>query len=168
MATPEKRVSFIPEGYHTATPYLRIRDAARALDWYKTALGAVERFRMPSPDGTIGHAEIQIGDSMIMMGEEMPQMGCPSPQTLGGTSAGVMLYVENVDAAFQQAVSAGAKVTMPVENMFWGDRYGKFTDPFGHEWSVATHVADLTPEEIEKGAQAFYAAMGQQQKKASA
>ncbi len=150
------KVKPIPEGYHTVTPYLVVRDAARALDFYKRAFGAVERFRMPGPGGKITHAEIQIGDSMIMLADEFPEMGCRSPQAFNGTPVSIFLYVEDVDATFKQAVTAGATSQMPVQDMFWGDRYGKLADPFGHVWSVATHKEDLTEEEISKRAAAAF------------
>ena len=139
----------IPEGYHSVTPYLTVNGAARAIDFYQRAFGAKEIMRMNGPDGKIGHAELRIGDSVIMLADEMPG-GSRSPQSLGGTTGGVFLYVEAVDKVFNQAVSAGAKVDMPLENMFWGDRYGRLTDPFGHSWSVATHVENVAPQEMEK------------------
>ena len=142
----------IPPGYHSITPYFTVKDAAKAIDFYKRAFGAEEMIRMPGPGGGVMHAEIRIGDSIVMLGDESPMAGCKSPQSLGGTSMGLHLYVKDVDSAFNKAVAAGAKVTMPPTDMFWGDRYGKLTDPFGHEWSIATHTKDLTPEEIERGA----------------
>ena len=138
----------IPEGNHTVSPYLIIKNAAAAIEFYKKAFGARETMRMPGPDGRVMHAEIQIGDSMIMICDEMPEYGTRSPQSLGGTPVSLFLYVPDVDALFQQAVTAGAKVDMPVADQFWGDRYGKLTDPYGHQWSIATHTEDLTPEEI--------------------
>ena len=138
----------IPEGYHTVTPYLVIRDAAAAIEFYKKAFGATEIMRMASPDGKISHAEIKIGDSPIMIGDECPERNARSPQTLGGTPVGIFLYVEDVDRIAQQAIAAGATVMMPVADQFWGDRYGMFVDPFGHQWSVATHKEDVSPEEI--------------------
>ena len=149
----------IPDGYHTATPYLIIKDAAAALEFYKKAFGAKEIMRMGSPDGSIGHAEIQIGNSRIMIASEFPQMGVRSPQSIGGSPVSIFLYVEDVDKVFNQAVAAGATVRMPVADQFWGDRYGKLQDPYGHLWDVATHKEDLTPEEIGKRAAA---AMGGQ------
>ena len=139
----------IPEGYHSVTPYLTVNGAARAIDFYQRAFGAKEIMRMNGPDGKIGHAELRIGDSVIMLADEMPG-GTRSPQSLGGTTGGVFLYVDAVDKVFNQAVSAGAKVDMPLENMFWGDRYGRLTDPFGHSWSVATHIENVAPQEMEK------------------
>ncbi len=148
----------IPDGYHTATPYLRIKGAARAIDFYKAAFGAEEMMRMMMPDGqTLMHAEIKIGDSPIMLGDEMPEWGALSPQTIGGTGGGVMLYVKDVDATVARAAAAGATVTMPPADMFWGDRYAKLMDPFGHEWAVATHIEDVPPDEMEQRAQAFMA-----------
>jgi PhnB protein len=144
------QVKPIPAGYHTATPYLTLHDAARAIDFYKRAFGAQEVMRMNGPDGKIGHAEIRIGDSVIMLGDEMPGMGARSPQSLGGTTGGIMLYVEDVDRVFSQAVAAGAQAEAPVADMFWGDRYGRLKDPFGHSWSVATHKEDVAPAEMAK------------------
>ncbi len=148
------QVKPVPSGYHTATPYLTLSDAASAIDFYKKAFGATERFRMDRPDGKIGHAEIQIGDSIVMLADESPRSDSRSPQSLGGTTSGIFLYVENVDAVFDTAVKAGAKVQQPLTNMFWGDRFGKLTDPFGHSWALATHIEDVAPEEMEKRMQA--------------
>lgn len=147
----------IPEGYHTVTPYLTVRNADRAIDFYKRAFGAKELMRMPGPGGkSLMHAEIQIGDSVIFLADEFPDIGARSPESLGGASGYLFLYVQDVDAAFKRAVEAGATVRMPVADMFWGDRFGKLTDPFGHEWGVATRKEDLTPAQIKKRAQAFY------------
>lgn len=155
----------IPEGYHTATPHLIVKNAAQAIEFYKKAFGAKEKMRMQTPDGKIGHAEIQIGDSVIFLADESPQMGMTkSPQTLGGCTGGVMLYVEDVDTTFKQAVDAGGKSSMPVADMFWGDRYGSLSDPYGHVWSIATHKEDVAPGEIEKRAQDFYAQQAKQKK----
>jgi len=152
----------IPENFHTVTPSLIVKDAAKAIDFYKKALGAQELFRMAAPGGKIGHAELKIGDSVIFISDEFPGMGVTkSPQSLGGTTGGLNIYVPNVDQVFQQAIAAGGKETMPVADMFWGDRFGSFTDPFGHVWSVMTHVEDVKPEDIEKRAQAFYAQQAQ-------
>jgi len=142
----------IPEGYHTVTPSLTIRDASRAIDFYKRAFGAQELMRMPGPGGKIMHAEIRIGDSVLMLTDEFPEMGGKSPQALGGSPVYLFLYVENVDTVFKRAVDAGAQVKMPVADMFWGDRFGRLADPFGHEWGIATHKEDLTPEEIARRA----------------
>jgi PhnB protein len=152
-ARQKKKVQPIPAGYHTATPYLVCRRAANAIDFYKQAFGAKEKFRMPGPDGTIGHAEIQIGDSVIMLGEEAIDRGAKSPETLGGSPTSVMLYVKDVDRFAEKALAAGATVVMPLQDMFWGDRYGRIKDPFGHEWSIATHKEDISPREMAKRAQ---------------
>lgn len=141
----------IPDGYHTVTPYLTVKGASDAIEFYKRAFGAEEAVRMTSPDGNaVLHAEIRIGDSIVMLGEEMPAMETASPATLGGTSGGLMLYVADVDATLAKAVEAGATVIMPATNMFWGDRYGRLKDPFGHSWSIATHVEDVAPEEMDR------------------
>jgi PhnB protein len=158
----------IPDGYHTLTPYLTVRDAARAIEFYKQAFGAVERGVMKGPDGKVMHAELKIGDSIIMMADEYPEMGVVSPQTVGGSSTGLHIYVENVDASFDRAVKAGAHVEMPVANMFWGDRYGKLKDPFGHKWSIATHTADLSMEEMDKAMTEAMAQMKAPQEKKTA
>ena len=138
----------IPKGYHSVTPYLCVNDAARAIEFDQRAFGAKQTVRMDGPNGKIAHAELKIGDSMIMLADEMPSAGCHSPQSLRGTTCSIFLYVDNVDSVFKQAVSAGAKADTQPENMFWGDRYGKLTDPFGHSWALATHVEDVTPEEM--------------------
>jgi len=145
---PPKKVQPIPAGYHAVTPYLVCRDAAGAIAFYKRAFGAKEKFRMPGPGGKVMHAEIQVGDSMIMLSDEMPQQGTKSPSALGGSPASIFLYVRNVDAAFAKATAAGATVATPVQDMFWGDRYGRLRDPFGYEWQMATHKEDLTPKQI--------------------
>lgn len=149
----------VPQGYHTVTPNIVVNDAAEALEFYKEAFGAEETVRMPGPAGRIMHAEMRIGDSVVMIGEEMPDMGRNSPKKYGGSPVGFYVYVENVDAAWKRAVAAGAKTTMPLADMFWGDRTGTLEDPFGHSWSLAEHVKDLTPEEIDKGQEAFFAEM---------
>jgi PhnB protein len=151
----------IPEGYHTVTPYLAVDDAAKAIDWYKRALGAEERVRMNAPDGKIGHAEIAIGDSLVMLSDPFPQATTKPPKELGGTTAGVFLYVEDVDAVVKKAVDAGATITMEVEDQFWGDRFGSVLDPFGHQWSVATHVEDVPPDEIAERAKTAMAQMAE-------
>jgi PhnB protein len=148
------RVKPIPEGYHTATPYLIVRNAARAIEFYKKAFGATELMRMADPSGRIGHAEIRIGDSPIMLADEVPEMGFRSPESLGGSPVSILLYVEDVDAVFSQAVAAGAKVQRPVADQFYGDRTGGVTDPFGHIWYIATHKEDVSPEEMRKRAAA--------------
>lgn len=140
----------IPDGYHTATVYLIVRGAARAIEFYKQAFGVTEVMRFASPDGTVGHAEIKIGDSPIMLGDEMPAMGFRSPESLGGSASGILLYVEDVDARFAQAVAAGATVQRPLQNQFYGDRSGTVIDPFGHSWTIATHIEDVSPEEMQR------------------
>jgi len=153
-----KKPQAVPAGYHTATPYLVIRGAANAIDFYKKAFGAVARGQMPGPGGLVMHAEITIGNSIVMMCDEMPGMErWLSPDSLKGTTAAVHLYVEDADALFARAVAAGAKVSMPLMDAFWGDRFGKLTDPFGHEWTVATHKHDYTPDQMKKNAEAFFA-----------
>ncbi len=149
----------IPDGYHTATPYLAVDDAARAIEYYKKAFGAQERMRMDAPGGKIGHAELQIGDSMIMLSDTFPQSSVKSPKELSGTTASVFLYVEDVDTVVQTAVEAGATVAMEVADQFWGDRFGTISDPFGHLWSIATHVEDVPPEEMAERAKTAMAAM---------
>jgi PhnB protein len=148
----------IPDGYHSVTPYLIIRAAAEAIEFYKTAFGAIELMRMPAPGGKIGHAEIKIGDSPIMLADEFPEMGYKSPQTLGGSPVSIMIYVEDVDVVFDQAVGAGAKVQRPVKDQFYGDRMGTLEDPFGHVWHVSTHKEDVSAEEMERRAKAAGAA----------
>jgi PhnB protein len=149
----------VPEGYHTVTPYLHVDDAEQAIDFYKKAFGAKERMRMEAPDGRIAHAEIEIGDSLVMLSDPFPQSSVRTPKELGGTTAGVFLYLEDVDAVVKRAVGAGATVTMEVADQFWGDRFGSVTDPFGHSWSIATHVEDVPPEEMAERAKAAMAEM---------
>ncbi len=161
-----KAVKPIPEGYHTVTPYLTVNDAAGAIDFYRRAFGAQETVRMAGPPGKIGHAELKIGDSMIMLADEMPGSGCRAPQSLGGSCVNIFLYVDDVDSVFKQAVNAGAKADMPPADMFWGDRFGRLTDPFGHSWSLATHKEDVAPEEMRQRAQVEMAKMAQQTKAA--
>ena len=148
------KVNPIPEGYHSVTPYLIIKGASDAIEFYKKAFGATELFRMAQPDGRVGHAEIRIGDSTIMLADEFPEMGHKSPKTLGGSPVSMLIYVEDVDAVFAQAIAAGAKEDRPVEDKFYGDRGGSLIDPFGHIWHIATHTEDLTPEEMQKRATA--------------
>jgi PhnB protein len=143
-------VKKIPEGYHTITPYLIIKGASAAIEYYKKAFGAVETVRMPAPGGTIGHAELKIGDSMVMLADEQPEMGHRSPKTIGGTAVSLVLYVEDVDAVFKRGLDAGGKTVRPVENQFYGDRMGTLEDPYGHVWSIGTHVEDVSPEEMER------------------
>jgi PhnB protein len=144
----------IPEGYHTVTPYLIVKGAARAIDFYVRAFGAKELFRMAQPDGRVGHAELQIGDSRVMLADEYPEIGAKSPQAYGGSAVTIHLYVPDVDAVVERAVAAGAQLTRPVADQFYGDRNGGVTDPFGHSWFVSTHVEDVSPEEIERRAAA--------------
>jgi PhnB protein len=143
-------VKTIPEGYHNVTPYLFVRTAAGAIDFYKNVFGAAEIVRMAGPNGKIMHAELKIGDSIVMLADENPQTGVMSPQTVGGFSAGLHLYVEDVDTVIQRAIEGGAKLLRPIKNQFYGDRSGSLLDPFGHMWTVATHVEDVSPEEIRK------------------
>jgi PhnB protein len=149
---PMTKVQPIPPGYHTVTPHLVVFDAKAALAFYERAFGAVEIHRMPMPDGRIMHAAIKIGDSHLMLCDEFREYCSMAPTSLGGSPVSIHLYVENVDEMFEKAVLAGATITMPPQEMFWGDRYGKLTDPYGHQWSLATHTRDLTPEEIKAGA----------------
>jgi PhnB protein len=149
----------VPEGYQTVTPYLAVDDASEAIEFYKRAFGAKERVRMDTPDGKIGHAELEIGDSLVMLSDPFPQASTTPPKDLGGTSASVFLYVEDVDALTKQAIDAGASSTMEVADQFWGDRMGSITDPFGHSWSIATHVEDVAPEEMAARAKEAMAAM---------
>ena len=147
-------VQAIPEGFHTLTPHLVVKGASAAIEFYKQAFGAQELGRLMGSDGTsIMHAQIKIGDSIVFLVDEFPQMGCKGPLSIGGTAVTLHLYVADVDTAFQRAVAAGAQVRMPVSDMFWGDRYGRVADPFGHEWSLATHQEDLTPRQISERAQ---------------
>lgn len=140
----------IPDGIHSLTPHLVCSDAPKAIEFYKQAFNATEETRLPGPDGKLWHAALRIGDSMLMLMDEFPDMGGFSPKSLKGSPVTIHLQVEDVDAVVKQAVAAGAKVTMPLADMFWGDRYAALEDPFGHHWSVATHIRDLTPEEIQK------------------
>ena len=144
----------IPDGYHTATPYLIIEGAANAIEFYKQAFGAVELFRMPGPGGKIGHAEIKIGDSPIMLADAYPDMGYNGPKSLGGSPVSLMIYVEDVDTVFNRAVDAGATVKEAVSDKFYGDRMGTLIDPFGHVWHVATRKEDVSVAEMEKRAKA--------------
>ena len=150
-------VNPIPDGYPRVTPYLCVDDAAKAIEFYTAALGAEERVRMPSPDGRIGHAELGLGDSVIMLADEFPDMGAISPKTVGGTPVTIHVYVEDVDDVCARAVKAGAKELRPVENQFYGDRTGWLEDPFGHRWSVASHIEDVSPEDMEKRMAAEFA-----------
>lgn len=147
----------IPEGHHTLTGHIIVAGGAQAIDFYKAAFGAEEIGRMNGPDGkSVMHAELKIGDSRLMLADEFPQWGSRGPKSIGGSPVTLHLYVQDADAVFQRAVAAGATVVMPIADMFWGDRYGKLRDPFGHEWSIATHTKDMTNEEITKAAQAMF------------
>lgn len=148
----------VPDGYPRIIPYLSVDGASAAIDFYTTVLGARERMRMPGPDGRVGHAELEIGDSMLMLADASPEMGGSTPKALGGTPVTIMVYVDDVDAVFERALGAGATAERPVENQFYGDRAGQFVDPFGHKWFVATHVEDVAPEEMAKRAAAAMAA----------
>jgi PhnB protein len=140
----------IPEGYPRVTPYLIVDGASAAIDFYREVLGATERMRMPAPDDKVGHAELQIGESLVMLADEAPGMDSLGPKSVGGTPVMLHVYVEDADSVFERAVQAGAKALRQVEDRFYGDRSGEFEDPFGHQWSVATHVEDVSPEEMEK------------------
>ncbi|MGH3159279.1 MAG: VOC family protein [Streptosporangiaceae bacterium] len=142
----------IPDGYPRVCAYLHIGGAAAAIDFYKDVFGATERLRMSEPDGKIGHAELQIGDSVVMLADEYPEMGIVGPKTVGGTPVGLSVFMEDVDATLAKAVAGGARVTRPIEDRFYGDRTVSFEDPFGHEWSVQTHIEDVSPEEIQRRA----------------
>jgi PhnB protein len=144
----------VPDGYRTATPYLIVKGAAEAIEFYKRAFGATEMLRMADPQGRVGHAEIKIGDSVIMLADEHPAMGYRSPRSLGGSSVSILLYLEDVDAVYERALKAGARSQRPVADQFYGDRSGTLEDPFGHLWTVATHVEDVPPEELERRARA--------------
>jgi PhnB protein len=150
----------IPEGYHSLTPYLAVEDASRAIDFYKEAFGAEEVLRMPGPDGSVAHAELQIGDSKLMLSDPFPQSNVRPPLERGGPTASVFMYVKDVDATFEHAQQAGAIVVSELEDMFWGDRFGTLADPFGHVWSVATRKEDLSEEEIAERSKAAMAEMG--------
>jgi PhnB protein len=154
------KVKPIPEGYHTVTPYLTVDGAGRAIDFYKQAFGAELLVRMDGPDGKVGHAELQIGDSRIMLADEFPNMGGKSPQTLGGSPVAIMLYVEDVDTMYRQALAAGAKEDRPLQDQFYGDRMGSVMDPFGHKWFLGTHVEDVSPEEMKRRSAEMMASAG--------
>jgi len=152
-------VKKIPEGYHSITPALIVKDGNAAIEFYKKGFGAEERHRMKSPDGRIGHAELRIGDSIVMLTDEFPEMKCLSPKSIGGSPVSMYIYVEDVDDTFNKAVSAGAKVLDPVKDQFCGDRHGRIEDPFGHLWSIATHKKDLSSEEMKKAAEEAFSQM---------
>ena len=154
MVLTMSQVKKIPEGYHSITPYLNVKNGVQAIDFYKKAFGAKELMRMMTPDGkAVAHAELEIGDSKLMLADEIPEMKNLSPTTLGGSSGGMFLYVEDVDKTFNQAVAEGATILYSVEDQFWGDRHGSVEDPFGHRWSISMHVKDLSPEEMKKAAE---------------
>ena len=156
----------IPEGYHTLTPFLTVRDAMSAIEFYKKAFGAEERGVAKGPDGKVMHAELKIGDSIIMLSDEFPDFGALSPLSSGGAGMGLHIYVDRVDEAFDRAVKAGAQVEMPVSDQFWGDRYGKLKDPFGHKWSIATHTKDMSQDEMKNAMDEAMQKMAQMQKTA--
>jgi PhnB protein len=149
----------IPDGFHTTTPSLVLSNSKEAIEFYKKAFDAKEIYQMPGPNGKCMHAMIQIGDSFVMMADEFPAMGSKSPTTIGGTAVTLHLYVQDADKIFNQAVKEGAKVEMPIMDAFWGDRYGVVTDPYGHSWAIATHQKDMSPEEMRKAAETFFASM---------
>jgi uncharacterized glyoxalase superfamily protein PhnB len=144
----------IPDGFHSLTPHITVKGAAKAIDFYKKAFGAEEIRRHAMPDGSVMHALLRIGDSMLMLNDEFPQMNCKGPATIGGTAVTLSLYVADADKAWERAVQAGANVKMPIADMFWGDRYGLVTDPFGHDWAIATRKQDLTPDQVMAAAKA--------------
>jgi len=154
----------IPDGYHTITPALTVKDGGQAIEFYKRALGAEEIMQVPGPDGRLMHAEMKIGDSRFMLGEEMPDQGCRAPASVGAVSSSLYIYVQDVDKAFRRAVEGGAKALMPPTDMFWGDRFGQVEDPSGHRWGLATHKEDPSPEEMARRQKEFFAQMGQQKK----
>lgn len=149
----------VPDGYHTITPYLAVDDASAAIDFYQSAFGAEERARTSGPGGSIMHAELAIGDSLVMLSDPFPMASAKPPKELGGTSVSIFVYVEDIDAVYKQAIDAGASSLMEPDDMFWGDRFGAVSDPFGHSWTIATHVEDVPPEELEKRSEEFMAQM---------
>lgn len=150
----------IPDGYHSVTPYLICKGAAQAIEFYKQAFGATELMRMPMPGGKLGHAEIRIGDSAVMLADEFPEMDVRGPQSLGGTSVSLLIYVPDVDTAFPQAIAAGGKEIRPLVDQFYGDRSGTLEDPFGHKWTIATHKEDVPPEEMQRRHEEFMQQQG--------
>lgn len=152
----KQKVAATPQGYHSITPYLIVKNAGKAIEFYKKCFGAIEVLRMEQPDGKIGHAELKIGDAKIMLADEYPEMDARSPQAYGGTPVGIHLYIKNVDTIIERAVASGAKVTRPVETMFYGDRSGTLEDPYGHKWYVSTHVENVTANQIKKRAAALF------------
>lgn len=154
-----KTVKAVPDGYHTITPSLICREAGKAMDWYSKAFGAEELMRHGGPGGKIMHAEMKLGDSRFMLADEMPEFGCPSPQLLNGSPVHLYVYVNGVDDAWKRATEAGGKVEMPLADMFWGDRCGKLTDPFGHSWTLSQHIEEVSPEQLVERQKAFMAQM---------
>jgi uncharacterized glyoxalase superfamily protein PhnB len=154
----------IPDGYHTVTPALTVKNGAEAIEFYKRALGAKELMRIPGPDGRLMHAEIEVDGSKVMLADESPEMGCRAPSSVGAVSSSLYVYVQDVDKAFRRAVEAGAKALMPPADMFWGDRFGQVEDPSGHRWGLATHKEDPSPEEMARRQKEFFAQMGQGKK----
>jgi PhnB protein len=151
MPTPKtEKVHHIPAGYHAVIPYLIVRNGAKALDWYKEVFGATEIMRFPTPDGRVGHAELQLGDAHFMLADEFPERNAVAPETVGGTASSIMIYIPNVDAVFKKAVAMGAKVKEDVTDKFYGDRSATIYDPFGHQWTIATHTEDVSPEEMQR------------------
>jgi PhnB protein len=155
MSTPQKKVEPIPADYPGVTPYLAVKDAAAAIEFYKEGFGATELMRLGGPDGKIGHAEVRIGNAIVMLADEHPEADHVSPSTLGGSTVKLHMYVEDVDAFFERAAAAGAKVLMPVKDQFYGDRSGRLEDPFGHVWLISTHVEDVSPEEMQQRMEAY-------------
>ena len=151
------KVKPVPDGYHTVTPYLTVRGAAKAIEFYTRAFGAQQRGIMPTPDGRVGHAEIMVGNSIVMLADEFPEHGNKSPETLNGSPVGLAIYVDNVDEVFARAVKAGAAAKEPVEDKFWGDRAGSVTDPFGHKWTILTHKEDVSMDEMKKRMEKMFA-----------
>jgi PhnB protein len=162
-AAGPKKVSAVPKGYHTVTAYVTVDRGGEALSFYERAFGAKVTERMPGPGGKLMHAEFRLGDSIVMLSDEMPPGGTRSPQSLGGASGSLFVYVPDVDAAFKRALDAGCRATMSPTDMFWGDRFGRLVDPFGHHWGLATHKEDLSPAEIRKRGEAAMAAMARPQ-----
>lgn len=153
-------VKAVPDGYHSVTPYLIMRDAAKAIDFYKEVFGAIEVVRMDAPGGKIGHAEVKMGDSFVMLADENPTIGAEGPELLGGSPVSLMLYVEDCDTVFKRAIAAGAAQVQPLQDKFYGDRSGTLTDPFGHQWTIATHKEDVAPAEMERRAAAYMKEQG--------
>ena len=154
-----EEVKKIPDGYHSITPTLIVKNGDAAIEFYKKGLGAEERRRMKGPDGRVAHAELKLGDSVFMLSDEYPEMNCHSPKSIGGSPVSMYVYVEDVDSLFDKAVSAGAKALDPVKDQFWGDRHGRLEDPFGHLWSIATHKKDLSEDEMKSAAEAAFSQM---------